>query len=252
MTQETRYSVSWFGPDEIMRAEDNILECPVQLDGSPALDSADSGTVTVYDEAGTAIVSAAAVTITSGIAVYTLTAATVPSTLSLSDRWQVVWALTIDGTDYVFKRKAALVRSRIYPVVCESDMTTLHFELRLWVDQHDQSLQQYIDGAWKFLYTWLRNQGKRPYLVLESTALFEPHLDLALALAFADMALLTSNDKYLKYAEDYRKRYDEARSGMEFAYDYDEDGFEDVDEGAQPAESVVFLCKPGNRYLETV
>ena len=148
MPQETLYTARFPYPDEIVRAKAQTIECAVYRDG--ALVAPASGTVTVYDEGGSEIVDAAAVTVASSIATYAITAAMVPATLSLSDDWAIHWNLTFSsGQVDKFRRAACLVKASLKPVITDADLTDVHTEQGSWIS--GSTAQSYIDAGWRYI-----------------------------------------------------------------------------------------------------
>lgn len=233
-------------PDDIVRAADTTITLPVYEEGS--LKTPASGTITIKDESDTEIVSAAAVVIVDGVASYTVTAATVPDTLSLSDRWMEYWTLVIDGTTHVFRRPAALVLDLLYPVLTDQDMLDEYTEVRRWLAEDRSSLSNYIDAAWRDIVVRLIEDGRRPYLILSPYSLRPAHMHLAASKAFRDFGASASKDgKYSKMSETEYKRYTEAWSRMTLRYDYSEDGLanEAADVSSEP---VTFLAMPTDTW----
>ena len=126
MSSATDYSATFNGPEEIEQGKDNILTCPVYLNGAVVTPSA--GTITVYDNTDAALVSGAAVTIPSTTAQYTLTSATLANSTP-SDGWRIEWTLTIGVALYTFTQWGALVYRRLYPVVTDADLLRFHNDL---------------------------------------------------------------------------------------------------------------------------
>jgi hypothetical protein len=214
-----------------------------------ALVAPSSGTVSVYDADGTAVVDEQAVTVTASIAAYSVSAATLPVTLALSDRWRVQWTLAMpDGATHTFIRDAGLVRSRLYPVVADVDLTRLHTELREWLAQDQTSLQGYRDAAWDAIVLRLLEDGRWPHLILSPWALRGAHIALTLALAFRDYAASSggSPGKYDALAAHYAAEYDAAWGRIRLTYDLDKDGLIDDDEQGVSGEPVLMTTVPGN------
>lgn len=245
MPQQVLYTARFFGIEAIQRATTQTIECAVYRDGASV--AVTSGTVTVKDAGGTAIVDGEEVTVVGGVATYEITAATVPATLALSDRWTVRWNLVMpDRTQvYNFRREAALaLTGEIYPVITDLDMTGPHVELAQWIRKSRGSLQNYQDSSWREIIMRLEENGKRQYLILNSTALYIVHLSLACSHAFRDMATQTTTDgKYWKMAEFYQKQYESAWDRLQLEYDTSEDDL--IDEGElTAAESSMWLGSP--------
>ena len=230
-------------PEFLVRAQDNQIECALYRDGAIAAPS--SGAITIYDASGEAVVDGATVTIDSSRAKYTVTAATLPTSLDLSDRWQIRWALTMsDSQVYTFVREAHLCRIRLYPVVSDDDLTAMHGELSTWKDRTSSSLQGYIDEAWLQLQNQLLQAGRRPWLVLGNSALRLPHLYLSLALVFRDLHTSAGAGKFAELSEQYYRGWEQSFGTLSLQYDYNEDGLAS-DSEQQSASGVVFVGGPG-------
>jgi len=241
MPQQTAYSHSHGLPDFIVRAKTQTLECPV-YSGS-TLTAPSSGTVTIY-EGSTVLVDAAAVTITADIAIYSLGAATIPTTLSLSDNWLIVWELVIGGETHTFQRTAALVRRELHPVVTPADVSALHQDASSLLAS-GQTLADFLDQAWDMLQRRLLAVGRRPYLVLSDFALFDSHRHLAAYLLFNDAASSVGDGRWSEMAEHHLDRYEQEWSRLSLTYDMDEDGLvEDVEQGTA-GPTAVFFGGPG-------
>ena len=241
MPQQTAYSHSHGLPDFIVRAKTQTLECPV-YSGS-TLTAPSSGTVTIY-EGSTVLVDAAAVTITADIAIYSLGAATIPTTLSLSDNWLIVWELVIGGETHTFQRTAALVRRELHPVVTPADVSALHQDASSLLAS-GQTLADFLDQAWDMLQRRLLAVGRRPYLVLSDFALFDSHRHLAAYLLFNDAASSVGDGRWAEMAEHHLDRYEQEWSRLSLTYDMDEDGLvEDVEQGTA-GPTAVFFGGPG-------
>lgn len=244
--QRTRLAPEYSTPDYIERAITQTVTLPLYMDGN--LYVPDSGTLTMLDAAGQAVtgLSAVVVALVGDYASYEIAAATVPATLSLSDQWQEVWTLVIDGVAIEFRREAALVRNRLRPVISDRDLEKLHTEIRAWLAEDQGSAQGYIDAAWDEVQIRLMEQGNRPYLIMSNYALRTAHLDLALANLFRDYSSSAAGDegKYEKLAAAYQKKWEQDFQRIKFRYDLGEDGLlpEDKQSNVQP----LFSTVPGN------
>lgn len=231
-------------PEFLVRAQDNAIEAAIYRDG--AIVAPTSGTVTIYDDSGTKVVDGAVITVASSKATYTVTAATLPDTKALSDLWQVRWALVMaDGQTYTFTREAHLVRLRLYPVISDSDLEAMHGDLSRWKARTGGNLQGYIDEAWTQLQTQLLQMGRRPWLVLSSSALRSSHLYLSLCLVFRDFATSAGNGRFGELSEDYLRMFEQTFGTVSIRYDSDETGLPGSDE-IESAAGVVFIGGPGN------
>ncbi len=220
----TFYSARFLLPDYIVREQENVLSCPVWRDG--ALVAPTAGTGTVYDSTDN-IVHTQAVTITGSIASITIPAGTLPSTLSLGSGWRVEWELTVGGSPFFARNKAHLVLSELVPVVTDADL----FRRQRGLDPSGPNpiskrtdYQDSIDEAWVTLLGMISGKGPLPFLIMEPTALREPHILLTLSLVFDGLDARTDHDKFAVKAEDYRQQFKDAFAGLAFEYDSDQDG----------------------------
>lgn len=203
--------------------------------------------MSVYDDSNTAIVDGAAAAITGDVAEYTITAATLPSTLTLAMGWRVEWNLvvsTAERPDGVIRARnsAALVRWAWHPMISDVDV----FRRVPALDPSSSTVitsatdyQGFIDEAATSLQRRLIASGNRPNLIMEPSALREPLLYLTLALIFEDLATRLSQ-AYEVRAQEFRAAYESAWQSLTFEYDTDDDGVADANTRA--AQPTVSLC----------
>lgn len=192
------------------------------------------GTVTVYDADGAAVVDAAAYTVASDVAEYTIPAATTAD-LALEEGWVVRWTATMpDGTTRTDRNEALLVREVLSPPATERDLYRYHKRLdpnhtdsysteTSWVDK--------LDEAWRTIEDMLVQRGRRPELVMSPASFRRPHILLTLALIFEDLRS-GAYDRWDAMARDYREQFVALWGQLTFRYDEDEDGI--IDGGATP------------------
>lgn len=224
--QRARIAPRFATPDNIERDVKQTLELPVYLEASLVAPTA--GTLTIYSASAggndSPILGPFACSVIGDKASYELPAASTTS-LPLADDWMESWVLTVEGDPLEFRREAALVRTRLRPVISDSDLERLHTELRAWKAQDRSSYQCYIDAAWDEIQTALMELGRRPYLILSSYALRTAHLKLSLANVFRDYASSAGSDgKYAEMASTYEEQYRDSFKRIQFRYDEDEDG----------------------------
>lgn len=212
--------------DYLVRGRDNALSCP--LWNSNALVVPTSGTVTVYDAGNTVIVSTA-VTVVGSIATYTLPAALVPTTMSLGMGWRVEWSLVVAGLATTYRNNAGLVRSELAPVVTDADL----FRRVSGLDPDGPAplstlttYQDKIDEAWVTIHGRLTGKGSLPHLIMEPSALREPHILLTLQLIFEDFKTRL-NEAFAADAIDYRDQHKLAWNELRFEYDLADTGRSD-------------------------
>lgn len=231
-------------PYFLERAKTQTISAPLYTAGALVAPTQAGSTVSVFDESGTAIVSAAAVTVTGSIATYQISAATLPATLSLSSRWRVRWSLIVSGEAHTFEVEAHLCRTVWYPTIVESDITTdSHPELASLRPSGATSWASHIDAAGEDIQRMLLADERRPYLVLSQWSLWEPHRLKALTRIFRALSVQTGpGSRYDALANQYAEDFRTAWAGLKFAYDYDADGLKGGgDEQSVAAVPVVYL-----------
>ena len=147
------------------------LVCPVRHGLSGALVAPTSGTITITRPGGTALVSAAAVTISGSQAEYT---ATVPTSESIGEGWTVVWSLVISTITYVFRFDAYLCEYVPHCPISTQDLWGGDgiVELKDRVPQSRSAdrgdgtgWQPEVDAAYYELIQTLLDRGYRPWLI---------------------------------------------------------------------------------------
>ena len=210
-------------PDTIERGQPNDLRCPLYLSG--ALTAPASGTVAVYDAAGTARLASTSVTVTNSVAGATWTPGT---ELAFGENWRVDWSLVVSGTTYRFQNPAMLVRCRPSCPIIPQDMYDLASALSpdgndpitaATAADHDRM----IEVAWVDVQGRLLASGRRPWLVIGGHALRDVTLYTALARTFDSLAH-RNREAYGEIAKDYQKRADDAWSRVALSYDMEDDG----------------------------
>jgi hypothetical protein len=215
--------------DYLVRGQDNPLSCPLWSAGALVAPTESESTVSIYDAGGTAIVTAADVTVTSSIATFTLPAALVPTSLSLGGGWRVEWTLGVGGVPTTYRNNAFLVRSRLAPMITDADLFRRVSGLNPASSAPLSSVanyQPYIDEAFVTLHGWLTGRGSLPHLVMEPSALRETLMLLTLTGIFEDFATRLTEGFAIQAAE-YRRQYMAERAGLSFEYDLADTGRSD-------------------------
>lgn len=229
MALATRYSTDFRVADIIRRGVTTTLRCAMYRGGSLVVPA--SGTISVYDEAGTTIVSAAAVTVADGVATYAVLGSAT-SALDLGDGWRVSWSLTMpDGIVHVAENNAILARHVPHCPVSERDIWSRVPSLHPDSSGRISTRRDYsttIDDAWVQIQDGLISRGRRHELIVTATQLREVTLLLCLALIFEDLAAGMQDGSAMRLsAADYRRQYAAAWANLSFDYDDDDDGTPD-------------------------
>jgi hypothetical protein len=128
-----------------------------------------------------------------------------------------------DGVSHTFRQDAAVCRRTLYPVVSQDDLTQRHSDLPALLGAAG-SYQAYIDEAWFTISNRLIGAGRRPYLVIQPSALRECHLMLALHLVFIDYSTSAGDGgRWQALAAHYLMGYEQAYGQLRFSYDEADD-----------------------------
>lgn len=215
---ETIYTARFRSSETIERGRTQSLSCPTSRAGATATPT--SGTISIYRPDGSALVSAQAVSIPAGtIAYYSLSGATT-SAEALGEGWLIEWALVMpDAVTHTFRQDAALCRRTLYPVVGQDELVQRHSDLPSLLGSAT-SYQPYIEEAWATICNRLIAAGRRPYLVIQPSALREAHLVLTLHLIFLDYSTSAGDGgRWQTLAAHYLIQYEAAWGQLRFTYD---------------------------------
>ena len=212
---ETVYTARFRSTETLERGRTQTISCPTSRAGATATPT--SGTVTISRPDGTVLVTAS-VTVAS-IATYSLTGATTTAE-ALGEGWLIEWALVMpDAVTHTFRQDAALCRRTLYPVISQDDLTQRHSDLPSLLGAA-ASYQPYIDEAFFTISTRLIGAGRRPYLVIQPSALRECHLMLALHLVFIDYSTSAGDGgRWQALAAHYLTSFEQAYGALRFTYD---------------------------------
>lgn len=187
----------------------------------------------------------------SGTVSYTHSAEQLKDSEDLGEGYVQEWTVTIAGEVFLFRRMAALVRRRLYPVVSDIDLTATYSDLENIRPSTLTSYQQYIDDAWYQILRRIRNRGMGyEYLMMSAESFFESHRHLSLYLIFRDFhsSLGQSNGRYLDLANEHYKLYRDEFDSINFIYDEDHDGEADDPNKRTRGQPTIFLNRPGQYY----
>ena len=250
MSSSTPYAAQIRAIELLERGRSQTTEIKVYRDGSQLVPT--SATYTISKPTGADLISGASATIAvSGTVSYTHTAEQLAATLELGEGYVQEWTLEIDGEEYLFRRMAALVRRRLYPVVSDIDLTATYSDLENLRPSSLTSYQQYIDDAWFQLLRRIRNRGMGyEYLMMTPESFFESHRHLSLYLIFRDFhsSLGQSNGRYLDLANEHYRLYRDEFDSLNFVYDEDHNGEPDDPNKRTRGQPTIFLNRPGEYY----
>lgn len=201
--------------------------------------TASAATLTLY-EGSTKRLDAVAATTLGPPATYDLLAATT-SAGSLGDDWLEVWALTIGGVVYEFRREMYVVVDVLYPHITDTDLTDRHPELSAL---RSTGYEAERDAAFAFIERKLIGMGRRPQLIISGWALIDVHTFKTLELIFRGFHGSTGDGRYAELEQRYRDLFDSAFESLTFRYDLDEDGVATGDTEQAAARPTMWLGRP--------
>lgn len=249
MSSSTPYAAQIRTIELLERAKAQTSELKLYRDGSQIVPTA--ATYTLTKPTGTDLLTGQTATIAeSGTVSYAHSAEQLKESEELGEGYVQEWTITIDGEEYLFRRMAALVRRRLYPVVSDIDLTATYSDLAN-IRPSTTSYQQYIDDAWYQILRRIRNRGMGyEYLMMSAESFFEAHRHLSLYLIFRDFhsSLGQSNGRYLDLANEHYRLYRDEFDTINFVYDEDHDGEADDPNKRTRGQPTIFLNRPGQYY----
>jgi hypothetical protein len=202
------YSARWRGPTLIEQGKAESLSVAIERDGAAA--PLVSGTLTIYNAAGTKIIDAVAGTVAAGVFTFPTIGATVFDAETLGPNYliQVDVDMGAEG-DFRFMNDMVLCLAQLYPTVGQTDLVQRHSEAAALLGATVTSLQQYIDQAWSDITTRLYLESVEFWTWRTPAATRQVLFDRALELLFFDYStLLNGADRYLSLANHYSELYE--------------------------------------------
>lgn len=251
MSDSTLYSPQIKVPELLERGKSQTSTLPVYRDGVLVAPSAVK--YTLFKPNGEKLVDGATGTFPGNIATYVHGSSILPNTLALGEGYIQEWELTFPGGSYIFRRTAAVVLRRLYPVVSDGDLTSTYSQLASIRPSNLTSYQSYIDESWYTLIQKLRQEGGGlEYLVMSAEAFRPAHQNLTLYYIFRDFhsSLGQSNGRYLDLASEHFRQYQHEWKQLNFVYDYDHDGQADQPNNRRAKQPVIYLTH-GGQYART-
>ena len=225
---ETAYTFRTPYPDMIQAGRNAVLTMPVYRNGALVAPTQSGSTFTLLDPNGTAVVNAAAVTVTNSVATCTVTGSLIPTTAKLGEGWIERWTLVLpDGTTRTVERRAALVLYELVPVISDVDLLALYPDLATWRDASVTSMQTWIDEAWARIIARLYTKRRWPYLIKSADSLRTLHIEMALMLWAQYLAKGRSGSNFIEVMRAHQQNVEGEWAALAVTWDADHDGFAD-------------------------
>lgn len=186
---ETLYTFRTPFQDVLVRGRLNKVSMEVHRNGALVAPTASGSTFSLIGPDGTAIVDAAAITVTGSIATYSIPALTLPSTLTLGEGYQERWTLVLTDRTETVDREASLCVRPLYPVIAEADLTRRYTNLGRLLPNGATTWQPKIDAAWAEIIRRLWADGLLPYGIKSQDQLFSPLFHLAMSYIYEDISM---------------------------------------------------------------
>lgn len=215
---EPDYSARVAFPDYLVQGRGQTASLELYRAGALVAPTQSGSTFSLYDPAGTVLVSAAAVTVTGSIATYAIPAGSLPATLALGHGYREEWALVLSGVTRTYRRDAALVLHAPYPVITDADLEGVYSDLSRQRASSVTSFQAYIDEAWKRILGRLESQGVFPEHIVTSWSLREVHAELTLHLICLDLHR-AAGARWGELARDHKSEFERAWARLSFVRD---------------------------------
>jgi len=225
------------------RGKSSTTTLKVYEDGSAVTPA--SAEFSLVNEEGNDVIAYTAATIVGTEISYLVPSSKIPNTLSFSDSYLILWKVTIAGKEYIFRRSAALARSKLFPVINDPDLAAHYSDIESIRPSSMTSYQSYITEAFIQIIQRLRDEGNFEYLIINNQSLRSIHLDLTFYLIWKDMdSSGLGEGRYLSLAKEHRSSYDAGFKRLKLKYDLQEDGVASNPDGRRPAKAPVFTAAP--------
>ena len=225
------------------RAKTATTTLQVYEDGSAVTPS--SAEFSLKDEEGNDIIAYSSATIVGTEISYVVPASAIPNTKSFSDSYLILWKVVISGVEYIFRRPAALARSKLFPVINDPDLEAHYSDIASIRPSSMSSYQSYITEAFIQIIQRLRDQGNFEYLIIDNQSLRSLHLDLTFYLIWKDMdSSGLGEGRYLSLAQEHRRSFEAGFKRLKLRYDLEEDGVASNPNGGRPAKAPIFTAAP--------
>ena len=182
-----------------------------------------------------------------GTVSYTLNSSVLPSTIDLGEGYIEEFNCTISGTVYTFRRMAAVVLRKLYPVISDADLTQVYSDLEALRPSSLTSYQSFIDDACYQILRKIRQKGMGfEYLVISPESLYEAHRHLSLYLIFRDFhsSIGQSEGRFLDLAQEHYKQYLQELDTINWIYDETHENQATDPNKRQSAKPVIYLTAP--------
>lgn len=245
MSSDTPYSARVRTVELLERGKAQTTELEIYRNGAQIVPT--SATYTIFKPDSQPIVEAGVCTVGAGGTIsYAHISSQLATTLVLGEGYVQEFTVVISGASFIFRRMAAIVKRRLYPVISDADLEELYTDLESLRPSNITSYQGYIDSAWYTILRKLRNVGAGyEYLVVSPESFAESHRHLSLYLIFRDFhSGLSTDGRYLELAQEHYRLFNDEFNSINFIYDEDHTGQPDDPNTRTAAKPTIYLTNP--------
>lgn len=248
MSSSTPYSARVRITELLERGKSQITDLEIYRDGSQVIPTA--ATYSIMKPDNQYIVEGGVCTISdAGTVKYTHTITQLNNNLDLGEGYVQEFSCTINSEVFVFRRMAAIVRKRLYPVISDADLEEVYTDLGNLRPSSITSYQGYIDSAWYTIIRRIRTIGAGyEYLITSPEAFSEAHRHLSLYLIFRDFhsgMSQSAGSRYLELAQEHYRLYNDEFHVINFIYDEDHTGKPEEANKRKASQPSIYLNRPG-------
>lgn len=246
---DTPYSARIRFVELLEREKTQVTKIKIYRDNAQVVPT--SATYSLYQQNTKTIKSnVAAVVDGNGTILFTLDSSDLPSTLQLGEGYLEEFKATISGEEFTFRRTAALVRRKLYPVISDADLVQVYTDLEGLRPSTLTSYQSYIDDAFYQILRKIRSRGMGfEYLVMSPESLYESHRHLSLYLIFRDFhsSIGQSEGRFLDLAQEHYKQFLLEFDQVNWIYDSEHDNRIEEPNKRVSAQPVIYTTAPPAR-----
>jgi hypothetical protein len=209
---------------EVVQGATNALVYWAKDNGAPLSVDADSAFVTLKDNGGTTLLARTAATIAAN-GKLSISNEWVAATWQLQEDACAVWEWAVSGVQYADRQFFDVVLKRLMCPIDTSDLLDEYPDL----EKHLQAIGEtdttkFIKRAWSKILNRIRSGHNRPSLILDTSRLTDPAIEMSLYLACRAL-IREPDDVWSIRMRDHKEEYKVAIAAVgELKYDRNEDG----------------------------
>ena len=232
-TSETLYTPDWPRPQVLVRGRTQTVQASLSRSGAAA--AVTSGTYTLTRPDHSALISAGVVTVSGGVASYSVTAALLDSTEPMGPGWLESWELLMpDGVSHTYIRDCSVGQYQLALMVSDSDLTDGRYpDLATELGTTLTDFQAFRESAFNELIRKLHADGTLAHRIITTSSTYDFIWNASLRNIFAYLFRLSDGERHRMLYEEHRSATTAAYLNLSAKLDNDDDGFADEDQVKQ-------------------